>query len=360
MIPQHSTVLTVIKDLVSANRRLGGRDSVVVATERANDRLAPEWITPASPFRFPYDRKRELGQAIDHVTARLARHRPFGRQLWSTALEGVDLSAFDHVVVHDASFAHASIRAVERAGARTIWLYSHVAVSRSVSTSELRWLADRVDGWIFVSDALKRSTEARLGAASAKFYVVHNGVDPGVFSPTEADRTAGAVILAAGLNSQEKGLDRLLAALPLIRTADWTARFAGGGWYDTTGSRPEQTTSSIEQVGFLPHTEMPDFLRAGRVFVFPSRWEEPFGLGLLEAMACGLACITTRRGGIPEVGQDAVLYVDGDDPAELAATIDMLLGNEQLARDLGNAARARALELSVESQYDAFRRCLAE
>lgn len=104
---------------------------------------------------------------------------------------------------------------------------------------------------------------------------------------------------------------------------------------------------------------MPEFLRGGRVFVFPSVADEGFGMALLEAMACGLACVVSPVGGVPEVGGDAVRYVDPRDHRVLAETIDELLLDDDAATELGQRARDRAMRFSIANQYDRFTAAIA-
>jgi len=77
------------------------------------------------------------------------------------------------------------------------------------------------------------------------------------------------------------------------------------------------------------------------VYLQPSTFEG-FGLAGLEAMACGAPVVTSPVGAVREVGADAVMYVRGDDEAELAAAVESLLGSESRREALGRAARERA------------------
>ena len=72
------------------------------------------------------------------------------------------------------------------------------------------------------------------------------------------------------------------------------------------------TTSSrcwgddIEVLGEISHDQKVDLLWRARAVLFPIDWEEPFGLVMTEAMACGTPVIATRRGSVPEVIADGV------------------------------------------------------
>ena len=62
-------------------------------------------------------------------------------------------------------------------------------------------------------------------------------------------------------------------------------------------------------------------LASARCLLFPIRWEEPFGMVMIEAMACGTPVVALRGGAVEEVIEDGVTGIICDDPAELPAAI---------------------------------------
>jgi glycosyltransferase involved in cell wall biosynthesis len=68
-------------------------------------------------------------------------------------------------------------------------------------------------------------------------------------------------------------------------------------------------------------TEKRDLLSRAAALVFPILWEEPFGMVMIEAMACGTPVVALRRGSVPEVVLDGITGVLCDDPVELPAAI---------------------------------------
>ncbi|MGY1837625.1 glycosyltransferase family 4 protein [Blastococcus sp. SYSU DS0510] len=64
-----------------------------------------------------------------------------------------------------------------------------------------------------------------------------------------------------------------------------------------------------------------DLLSRAAALVFPILWDEPFGMVMIEAMACGTPVVALRRGSVPEVVVDGVTGIVCDDPAELPAGI---------------------------------------
>jgi glycosyltransferase involved in cell wall biosynthesis len=74
----------------------------------------------------------------------------------------------------------------------------------------------------------------------------------------------------------------------------------------------------LGMAGFATKTEL---LGRARCLVFPIQWEEPFGLVMIEAMACGTPVVALRRGSVPEVVVDGVTGFVVDDPSELPAAI---------------------------------------
>jgi starch synthase len=102
---------------------------------------------------------------------------------------------------------------------------------------------------------------------------------------------------------------------------------------------------------FLPREELIHLHSSASVFVCPSIYE-PFGLVILEAMACETAVVASRVGGIPEIvveGETGYL-VDYDPEAidrfttELAARIELVLADPVRAKAMGEEGRKRVIE----------------
>jgi glycosyltransferase involved in cell wall biosynthesis len=69
----------------------------------------------------------------------------------------------------------------------------------------------------------------------------------------------------------------------------------------------------IEYLGEVSHGEKVELLQHARATLFPIEWEEPFGLVMIESMACGTPVVATRRGSVPEVvehGRSGIIVDD--------------------------------------------------
>jgi glycosyltransferase involved in cell wall biosynthesis len=81
-------------------------------------------------------------------------------------------------------------------------------------------------------------------------------------------------------------------------------------------------TSRIEYVGEVSHGEKVELLQHARATLFPIEWEEPFGLVMIESMACGTPVIASRRGAVPEVVEHGRSGIIVDDWRSAAAALD--------------------------------------
>jgi Glycosyl transferases group 1 len=117
--------------------------------------------------------------------------------------------------------------------------------------------------------------------------------------------------------------------------------------------------SDTEIFGVADATAKRDLLSRACVLLFPICWEEPFGLVMIEAMACGTPVVALRRGSVPEVVVDGVTGIVRDDPAELPAAIDLAMQLDPAACQAHVAARFTT-ELMAARYEDAYRRVLAE
>ena len=117
----------------------------------------------------------------------------------------------------------------------------------------------------------------------------------------------------------------------------------------------------VIRAGYLPFDTLAGFLGGAELVAYPSLGEG-FGLPVLEAMACGVAVLTTRRLSLPEVGGDAVAYC-GVGAGDVAAAIAELLDDPSRRSVLASAAQRRAKEFSwattAEQHRDAYAKAWA-
>ncbi len=81
-------------------------------------------------------------------------------------------------------------------------------------------------------------------------------------------------------------------------------------------------SDTIEYVGEVTHGEKVELLQHARATLFPIEWDEPFGLVMIESMACGTPVIATRYGAVPEVIDDDVSGVIVDSWSDMGAALE--------------------------------------
>jgi len=236
----------------------------------------------------------------------------------------------------------------------TVILYAHNDILRTATRAELAGLSD-VHAIVCVSRDLADRTSSRLPSALARrVHVVDNGVDTQLFFPAATAPSNPVLrVMFIGRIVPEKGPDVLLRAAAALGRDDLEFVLVGSAGFDATAalSTYERSLRALAdqvraRVTFLPFTgraELSGLLRSADVFVAPSRWPEPSGLTLGEAMATGLPIVTTNTGGIPEVVGDAALLTAPDAPLEVANAIAGLADDPALRLRLGERARQRAL-----------------
>jgi glycosyltransferase involved in cell wall biosynthesis len=103
----------------------------------------------------------------------------------------------------------------------------------------------------------------------------------------------------------------------------------------------------IRWLGAVDEEDKPALYRMARLFVMPSRYEG-FGLGALEAMACGTPVVAAEASSLPEVVGDAAYLVPPNDSRQLGGAIIAVLIQDDLHASLQNLGLARASNFSWE------------
>jgi glycosyltransferase involved in cell wall biosynthesis len=225
---------------------------------------------------------------------------------------------------------------------------------RARSPAERTALLRRVDRVVTVSTWLRDRFMEGITDAVRPPDVLPNCIDVSHLPPAQRRER---LVLFVGRVVREKGPDSFVsacaAALPLM--PGWRAEIIGSDRFSIVSPdtafvqmvRAAAEASGVAMLGYRDHPDVLTAMRRAAIIVVPSRWEEPFGLVALEAMACGAAVIASNRGGLPEVAGDAAVYVDPDDPPAIAAAIRGLARDEVRRAALAEAGRVRARQFDL-------------
>lgn len=170
------------------------------------------------------------------------------------------------------------------------------------------------------------------------------------------------VMLFSGRITQEKGIMELIEAMnmledyPHIKLLVIGSSFYGNAdnendFAKSLKKKAEPLKDRIIFTGFIPYSDMPNYLNIADVSVIPSVWDDPFPTTVLEAQAMGLPIITTRRGGIPEeVTEDNAILLDTDELFidNLAKAILDLYEHPEKRKAMSEAALKRVPYFSKE------------
>jgi glycogen synthase len=209
----------------------------------------------------------------------------------------------------------------------------------------------------FASEYLHRRAVAESTIRMTTAAVVPLGVDPADFpARPPGPREWRGRLLCVGRIEPRKGFDVVVRAL--VGLPDMTLRLVGPGdgahLADLQGLARELGVIDRLTSAVVPRAELAAVYADADALVFPSRWEEPFGLVPLEAMTQATPVIATRRGGSAEFLVDEVncLEVANDDPAAVVAAVRRLAADAKLRERLARGGTETAARYDVRNFAD--------
>lgn len=224
--------------------------------------------------------------------------------------------------------------------------------------------------YITVSNWIREKLREQ-GYPTATAQTIYPGADVADFYQVELPPRDRLRIVYAGLVMHYKGPDVLIEALYLLHEAgvDFTATIAGGSLTPEFARVLQEFVESeglqekICFTGLLSRQELVQLYRTHNVWVLPSRFEEPFSIGLIEAMVAGLTIVTSNTGGSPEAVEhrETGLIFESENPLDLADNLSSLPMNPAEWESITGRGQQRALsELSRTRTMDQLESVLYE
>ena len=233
-------------------------------------------------------------------------------------------------------------------------------------TASARRLIERSRLVLVPSAFVKGELVRTFGIEEARVVVTLLGCDHALREEAHTRaHDAGETILTVSRVDRRKNHVRMLRAFEILvrerRDARWiVAGPAGHGAEDFQAAlAASPARASVEWLRFVPEEELGVLHARASVFWFTSL-DEGFGLPPLEAMARGLATISSTRASLPEVLGQGALLLDPEDVETLARETRRLFSEREFAEVLVRRGRARAAELSwkacASATWDAYTR----
>ena len=201
---------------------------------------------------------------------------------------------------------------------------------------------------VSISDSQRRPLPDLNWAAT-----VHHGIPADLLRPLPAEPSYFAFL---GRISPEKGIERAIriatAAGVKLKVAAKVDQ-ADRAYYEAEVA-PLLANAEVEFIGEINDAQKPAFLSGARALLFPIDWPEPFGLVMIEAMACGCPVIAFRRGSVPEVMDDGVTGFVVENVAEAVAATRRLptLDRAAIRRVFDRRWTARRMAEDYVAVYD--------
>ena len=172
------------------------------------------------------------------------------------------------------------------------------------------------------------------------------------------------VIIFVGRLTEEKGIKQLLMAINDVTYKNFKLLIVGSYFFNTKVKSDfekeldELVNKNEERIiftGYINYNEIYQLYKISDFAVLPSMWDEPAGLTIQEAEACGLPVITTNSGGIPEYvinGSSIIIKKDKNIVENLKTEIENLLDDEKKIKEMSNKSLEIIDDLDIYKYYN--------
>ncbi|GMB08230.1 glycosyltransferase family 4 protein [Thermolongibacillus altinsuensis] len=283
----------------------------------------------------------------------------------------VESNQFDLIHIFNRPRLVMPIRNVAPKAKITLSMHNDMFNPEKIDPEEAKAVLGEVSNIVTVSNYVGNVIRDLYPEASPKIRTIYSGVDTERFLPgnhpkmqkirNEIRRANGlenkTVILFAGRLSRNKGVDKLIRALPELskKFKDLALVIVGSKWFSQEAvtdyiayvrALAKKLPVPVVTTGFVSPDEIQNWFAAADLFVCTSQWQEPLARVHYETMAAGLPIVTTARGGNPEViliNENGLVVENPEDPSCFAEKISQILSDKSLMRRMGEKGRELAV-----------------
>jgi len=318
------------------------------------------FITYANPIRLDPGTPRIHYHEVEVSTYPLFQYPPYCLALASRMAEVADDYALDLLHVHYAiPHSTAALLAQQMIAPRRRLPFITTLHGTDVSIVGLdrsyfpitQFSLQKSDGITAVSEDVRRETKEVFGVSN-EICVIYNFVNTDMYKPVEqASNGEKRLMHISNFRPVKRVKDCVRILAEVLKETPAHLYMVGDGPDRPEAHRLARELDLERNVTFLGKQDHVERLFPKmHVLLMPSEMES-FGLGALEAMACGVPPVATRVGGLPELvteGVDGYLEPVGDIAAQARRVIE-LLTNEERHRTMARAARSTAVERFASS-----------
>jgi glycosyltransferase involved in cell wall biosynthesis len=222
---------------------------------------------------------------------------PFGIDLYLTFLETIKKEKFDIAHFHPSPLLYALPFALNTGLPNVFTLHD---VSSPMELTVIKTFNNENNFFISISNNQRKQFPV------LKFFkTIYHGIP---LQESYFDEKGGEAMVFTSRLKKIKGVEEAInVALKTKRRLKLSGDIRGSEkeyFYHTIKPLIDKSQGLVKFLHFVNRSMIPYFFAGGKLFIFPIQWEEPFGLVMIEAMACGTPVVVFARGSVPEVIKD--------------------------------------------------------
>jgi spore coat protein SA len=253
----------------------------------------------------------------------------------------------------------------------TLSMHNDMFFPEKIDPEEAKKALQETSQIVTVSDYIGNVIKELYPESVPKIKTIYSGVDIERFLPKDHPNMKSirnkirsehglenkTVILFAGRLSRNKGVDKLILAIPALaeRFDNLALVIIGGNWFSQNRvtdyvayvrALAKRLPIPVINTGYVSADKIHEWYSVADVFVCTSQWQEPLARVHYEAMAAGLPIVTTARGGNPEVilvKENGVVIENPEDPNGFVEALTEVLSDDSLMNHMGKKGRELAL-----------------